>query len=86
LEQGLEEVGADDLAQSVGFALKRDRKAIQKLESCDDEGHFRAARRIAEYLRMCGYRFFRKPIDWRSRYPASNPEPARDDEQRDEAT
>lgn len=73
-EQGLEEVGADDVAQSLSFALKRDRKAIAKLDSRDDEGHLRAARRVVEHLRLCGYRFFRRPASWQSRMPPAPPD------------
>lgn len=86
MDWNLEEVAPDNVAQSVSFALQRDRKAIGKLESRDDEGHLRIARRVVEHLRLCGYRFFRRPVDWRGRYPAINPEPTSDDGQRDEAT
>lgn len=32
-------VSDDDLAQSIAFALKQNREAIQKLAACDDQGH-----------------------------------------------
>ena len=79
MDEGLQEIDGEDVAHSVAYALKRDRKALQQLQPRDDEGHFRAARRIIDQLKLSGFRFFRRPTDWSSRYPApGNPEPGED--------
>ncbi len=70
MDEGLQEIDGEDVAHSVAYALKRDRKALQRLQPRDDEGHFRAARRIIDQLKLSGVRFFRRPADWSSRYPA----------------
>ena len=57
MDEGLQEIDGEDVAHSVAYALKRDRKGLQRLQPRDDEGHFRAARRIIDQLKLSGVRF-----------------------------
>lgn len=79
MDDELQEIDGEDLAHSVSYALKRDRKALQRLQPRDDEAHFQAARRIVDQLRLSGVRFFRRPPDWSARHPAATAQPNNDD-------
>lgn len=47
-------ISDDDIAQTIAYALKKNRKAIQKLSSTDDEANMRAALLIVAQLRLAG--------------------------------